>query len=226
MLSKEERIRRRASNRAYAADLGVDLAALARLGADFRQRFQELHKSRLVIHSDNRVVTLPDQQESAPKRAAGWAGTWDPGYEYYTSHASQFAIWNAGSYYNPASSRTGSNIRFRQRETDNFDNAWLNWRNGYMVFYTMPTTAHIMVTVTLTYMFSHHFIDTDNEPGDSECQVMVGQWVGAEIFSDWSDGLPQEYVPSSAHLAYDYTAHMRKCGGTTYLSRPIPRKAP
>ncbi len=194
-LNHEEQARRRAEELAFAAEQGVDVAALARLTDDFATRFGTVMLPRVA--TDSEVTELPAGQASAEQRVGGWNGEWDPGYEYWTTNAGHTSIWNAESYWLPSHSRVGSNIRYRSTKTDDSDDVSLKWRNGYMVLYTPPRTARLFVDIFLTCLLNHFFVDTDDEPGTSSCNVRVGQYASAEIYSNWADELPVGTVSSS-----------------------------
>lgn len=184
----EERRRRAATQRAYAAQLGVDLVALDRMRADFGRQCDAILPG----------ASPPAPASRAPQadalQAVNWNGWWDAGFYWYSSHASQFALWDTVSYHNLGTSRAGSHIRFRQRETDDSDIAYLTSHNGFMIWYTPFVTDGIVLEMDLRCHVSRYFIDTDNEPGNSSCHVKVQQWLVAEWYRSWSDASPIEHV--------------------------------
>jgi hypothetical protein len=197
----EDRRRRAADQARYATEIGVDTAALARWRGDFRR---EARRLAVPPHLSSENTATDSTGEALQPRGLAFNGSWDPGYTSYSSHPSQFAIWNAQSYFDPASARAGSHIRFRQRETDDDDEAWMQWPNGYMVLYTMPRTARLQIRVDMTCDFSFHHVDNDNEPGTSSCSVVAWQGVFGHIYNDWSDAEPVMHT-SGAELALDST---------------------
>lgn len=185
--SVEDRRRRFAAQTRYATEIGVDTAALTRWREDFGREAQRL---AVPPHLSSENTVVDSTGEALKPSGLVFNGSWDPGYSAWSSHSSQFAIWNAQSYFDPANARAGSNIKFRQRETDDSDNAGMQWPNGYMVLYTMPRTGRLQIRVDMTCDFSRHFIDCDNEPGNSSCKVQAFQAVYASIYNDWSDEVP------------------------------------
>lgn len=204
--SVEDRRRRAADQTRYASEIGVDTAALARWRESFGREARRLAVPP-HLSSENRVVE--SSAGALEPLSLSFHGSWDPGSSWYSSHSSQFAIWNALSYFDPANARAGSDIKFRQRETDDSDNARLQWANGYMVLYTMPRTGRLEIKVDMTCDFSRHFIDTDNEPGNSSCSVVAFQGVYASIFNDWSDEFPVMNTTGAA-LADDGTTDLEE----------------
>jgi hypothetical protein len=205
----EERRRRNAQQRRYAAELGVDLGALDRWREDFGRRSAALLAAPHAV-AENRVVEAPEAGAAVAGTAGlTWNGYWDPGYWWSSTDASDFSIWNAQSHFDPAAGRVGSHVRFRQRESDDHDTAQLGWANGYMVIFKMPRTGRLQVEVSLRCDFSHHFIDTDNEPGNSSCSVYAGQYLQADIYNDWSDSTP--VMATSQHqLAVNATTKLEE----------------
>lgn len=206
--SQEERRRLRAAQLDHAVELGVDLAAMDRMRADFGRRAKAIRARN--VPGEVEVIALPDREIPAvAPLSTAWDGSWDQGSQAWSSRGSQFAIHNAQSYFDPQSGRAGSHIRFRQRQTGDDDSAGMSWTNGYMVLYTPPRTAQLLIDIYLTCAFSRHFIDTDNEPGNSGCHVSVNQNVVAEIYRSWSHPAPEEHV-YPAELADDDTIDLEE----------------
>lgn len=189
--SLEAKTRRLAAQRAYAAELGVDLAALDRMRADFAAQTE-------VVSALGRTggieLTWKGQSEDTERASAkrNYDGWWDPGYSWSSSRPGDFAIWNADTYFDPITNRAGSHIRFRQRETGDKTTCSMSWRNGYMVLYTPSISGNVVVDIDLACQISKFFIDTDNEPGSSACSVQLTQSVQIEFYNSWADDFPVE----------------------------------
>jgi hypothetical protein len=191
--SPQEQRRRWEEQRAYATELGVDLAALDRMRAAFstevakitgRSDIQKCELTRLPDKVDAASVPL-----GAKREYNGW---WDPGWSWYSSRPQDFAVWNADSYFDPVTNRSGNYIKFRQRETGDNTVASMLWHNGYMVFYTPPKQAGMTIEVDITCQISRFFVDTDNEPGVSHCDVEVAQDLYVEVYNSWADTDPMQ----------------------------------
>lgn len=193
--SVEDRRGRAEAQRKYAAELGIDLAALDRMRQDFATQAVKL--GTLPDLGDIEVTDLADGRRPTTD-ARVYNGSWDPGPTWSSTKPGSFAVWNADSYFDPATNRAGSHIRFRQRETDDNTIVSMAWRNGYMVLHTPSSTSRVRMEVDLTKEFSRYFIDTDNEPGNSSCNVLLQQAVRVEIYSSWADEIPQEIAAVSA----------------------------
>ena len=203
--SREERQRRHAQQMAYAAEIGVDLAALNRMRADFGAQARKINA--LPYQGDFALSMLPGSRQEPELATAkrNYNGSWDPGWQTLATNASKFSVWNADTYFDTVTNRAGSHIRFRQRETDDYDTATMWWRNGYMVLYTPATLRHLVIDVALVPQISRFFIDTDNEPGSSSCTVQLHQSIRVEVYSDWSDAVPQEITVGQ--LSYTGTSN-------------------
>jgi hypothetical protein len=74
--------------------------------------------------------TVRRNTQRSQSQALAFDGWWDGGISWHSSRPSKFAVWNAESItIRPAA---GSNIKFRQSETDNFDDAYMTSHGGYM----------------------------------------------------------------------------------------------
>lgn len=183
--------RRLAAQRAFAAELGVDLVALDRMQADFAAQAEAVSA---LERTGGVELTLKGQSEDTDRASAkrNYDGWWDPGYAWSSSRPGDFAIWNADTYFDPVTNRAGNHIRFRQRETGDKTTCSMIWRNGYMVLYTLSGSGPIVVDIDLTCQISKFFIDTDNEPGSSACNVQLTQSVQIEFYNSWADAVPVE----------------------------------
>ncbi|MGK5558117.1 hypothetical protein ACSNOI_41585 [Actinomadura kijaniata] len=183
--------RRAAAMRAYATELGVDLVALDRMRADFAEQARALNE---LERTGGVELTWRGQGEDTERTSdkRNYDGWWDPGYSWSSSRPGDFAIWNADSYFDPVTNRTGSHIRYRQRETGDKTTCSMSWRNGYMVLYTPSVTGGVVVDIDLACQISRFFIDTDNEPGSSACDVSLTQSVQIEFYHSWADAVPVE----------------------------------
>jgi len=193
---------RRAVTRAYARELGVDLAAVDRLRTDTVNRFAAIVNPSQSSRSE--IRDLPDEP-AVPRSQlfTGWNSYWDTG-AYYTSRSSSTYWDHDTSYFDAAASRTGAHVRFRLRRTDSNDTAWRYRDNGFMVYYTMPTTAVLRIEMDLIASFGNYFIDTDDEFGVSHCHVHVGEYAIADVYWDWwNDTLPASH--SEGAMMYGYS---------------------
>jgi hypothetical protein len=197
--SIEERARRRAAENAFAAEQGLDLAALNRLQDDFHRQ-GELLTAPTPAH-DSEVSELPASERPRLARAAGFAGWWDPGYTLYTTRPNHTEVWNAESYFQTQYGRSGSHMRYRLRKSDDSDSVDMQWRNGFMVPYTPPVNGYLWIDLYLTHVFCNLFIDTDNAPGWSYAGVYAWQYGSAEIYWNWSDDEPAD-LRLSAQVAH------------------------
>ncbi|MFG2001781.1 hypothetical protein ACGFNU_21785 [Spirillospora sp. NPDC048911] len=191
----EARLRRSARQRAYMAEIGVDLVALDRMRADFAEQAGAV--AALPGMGDAEVSIVPGEGralEEGDASLVAYDGNWDPGPAWGSSRPGDFAVWNQESFWAPTINRAGSHIRFRQRETGDNSWAWMSWRNGYMRLFTLPAARPLVVDVDVTCEHSRFFIDTDDEPGGSGCRVELSQSVQVEVYSNWADSVPQETV--------------------------------
>ncbi|MBW8482155.1 hypothetical protein [Actinomadura parmotrematis] len=188
----EDRLARYAAQRARAAELGVDLVALDRLRAAFAAEAERAAAPQTAGALD--LARRPGERRApVPSDAkVDYNGSWDPGPTWYSTDQSNFSVWNADTYFDTVTNRAGNHIQFRQRATDDNDSCAMSWRNGYMVLYTPPALRNLIIDVDLVPQISRFFVDTDNEPGSSACNVQLHQLLHVEVYSSWADAVPQE----------------------------------
>jgi hypothetical protein len=184
-----ERLRRREAERARAASLGVDLAALARLTADTRERIAAVVRPPAV---DGAVTPLPD--DAAPPHvadlavaAAPWHGSWDVGTSWWSTAGHRTTWLVDQSNYLPSANRSGSNLMFSHRQSDGDDDVFAQHTSGFLLNYTMPFTGRLSMTFATTRAFGRFFCDNDDEPGWSDCWTEAGEYGVAEVYWDWND---------------------------------------
>lgn len=189
--AEDERARRRAAERAAAESLGVDLGALARLQADTRERLTSLLRPAPV---DGSVSTLTGSDAAPAAEALSWHGSWDAGTWWSSSAPSRTSWWADVSHFDPASSRSGSHLRFRHSHADSDDDIFAMHTSGFLLNYTMPFTGRLEMIFNATRAFGGCHVDCDNEPGWSDCWVQAQEYAVAEVYWDWSDPDPDASV--------------------------------
>lgn len=185
-LSDADRLRRRAAERAYAVSLGIDLAALARLQVDTRERIAAAVRPRPV---DGSVLTLPyDAGSPDPAVAAGpWHGAWDSGTSWWSTAAYRTTWLVDQTNHEPATNRSGSHLMLTQRHGGGDADVHATRTSGFLLSRTMPVTGRVSVSFTATRAFGRHFCDNDDEPGWSDCWTEVAEHGVVEVYHDWDD---------------------------------------
>jgi hypothetical protein len=187
VLPDDERFRRRAAERAFAHGLGVDLAALARLHADTRERMS------LAVRpapADGAVTALPDVQPGPSALASPWHGSWDAGTWWSSTAVGRTSWWADISHHLPSANRSGSHLRFRHSHSDSDDEVLAQHTSGYLLNYTMPFTGRLAMSFAATRAFGSFFVDNDDEPGWSECWTQAEEYGIADVYWDWNDPDP------------------------------------
>ena len=196
----DERSRSRAAALAFAREQGVDLAALARLRSDTQHQFDTIVNPHPTSYGE--LTDVSDGQASLADPPLPmtifqppWHGSWDQGSRWSTTDpGSTTWINQIPSHWDSAGSRVGSYIGFNRRPSDNDDSASITHSSGMMVQFRMPRTTGLVVTIGLTRLFGHHFIDTDDEAGTSSCDVKITESAVAEIYWDWNDWTADSHV--------------------------------
>lgn len=184
-----ERLRRREAERVRAASLGVDLAALARLTADTRERIAAVVRPPAV---DGAVTPLPEDAEAPAVAdlavaASPWHGSWDAGTSWWSTAGHRTNWLVDQSYHLPSANRSGSYLMISHRQSDSDDDVFAQHTSGFLLNYTMPFTGRLSMTFAVTRAFGRFFCDNDDEPGWSDCWTEAGEYGVGEVYWDWND---------------------------------------
>lgn len=173
---------RRAASMVFARDLGIDIAALQRLDAEFSDRIAAVVERPTSSPESSAAVAEP-----APTSAVytSW-GSWDTG--------SQVKFWGctgkkvvSQSYLNPAISQTGGHNALKVIDPGDIAGTW-SWReNGFLVDYTPPASGRLIVTAYLQCVIDDHFISTWDEWGWSSFKGQTREFGVVETYSNWDD---------------------------------------